>query len=106
MFEECMRKRFNYYNKYITWIIDKSEPAMHSSQNMFIDKRWFSAKKGQHSITLLIIILPTRKILYVGNTLYNSVNDDELVKHTLHEWLHNLNQDVESGFKDLGFRRL
>lgn len=108
--EQRAREGFHYFHEVITWVIDGSEQKTHSSRNVYHENEYFSTKKGQHSVTILLIISPiTGKILYISTALYGSVKDDEFVRRSCHAWKHlftTRDGKAEAGLGDLGFRNL
>ena len=58
-YEKRVKAGVHYFNELITWVIDGTEQEIHSSQNVYHENAFFSTKKGQHSVMLLIFICPT-----------------------------------------------
>ena len=95
---------FTYFGTIFTYIMDGTEQKIHSSRNIYHEGNFFSTKKGQHSITLLLIISPSGKILYISPCYYGSIVDNELVRRTRQDWQHAFRR--EGGAGDSGFRGL
>ncbi len=70
---------FRYYHHVITFILDGTEQEIHSTANIYREGQYYSTKKGQHSITILLIISPSKRILYLSPCMYGSINDDEML---------------------------
>jgi hypothetical protein len=102
---ERLSEAVQFFNEYITFIMDGTEQMCHSSANMFFEGLLFSAKKSQHSITLLLIISPCGRVLYCSPCTYGSVVDSQLVLRSKKFWVKYLTpKDV--GFADSGFKRM
>lgn len=95
---------FPHYHHKITFILDGTEQPIHATQHIFKEGQYYSQKKQQHSVTILIVISPTGHILYLSPCLYGSVNDDELLFRYADQWYHgNFDKDREAGMGDGGF---
>lgn len=94
-----------WFNSIITFVLDGTEQKIHSSANIFTESNFFSTKKQQHSVTLLIIISPTGRILFISECFYGSIVDFELVIRTMFGWVPKLTI-LDGGAGDSGFRGL
>jgi DDE superfamily endonuclease/Helix-turn-helix of DDE superfamily endonuclease len=91
------------YNEIITYILDGTEQPCHSSNDMFQEGKYYSGKKNQHSITILIIISPDGRVLHISPCTYGSVVDSELVQRSRSQWQHQLTE-ADVGLGDSGFK--
>jgi hypothetical protein len=101
-YESRLRESINFFQTPITFLMDGSEQKIHSSAHMFHETNFFSTKKKQHSITILLIISPKGRILFVSLCYYGSVVDKELLRHTMHLWAPKLTPN-DWGMADTGF---
>jgi hypothetical protein len=86
-----------------TWIIDGSEQGVTGCGQKVKDTLFYSAKKGKHTINILIIIDLNGFILYLSPSFPGLYADDALVEKTKDLW-HHLFTDDENGLGDLGFK--
>ncbi len=73
------------------------------SANTYVENQYYSAKKEQHSIVILIITSPTGKYLYIGSCKFGSLIDFDLFMVTVNDWIHFIDLLIEWGFTDHGF---
>ena len=99
--ESRMRECVHFFQTPITFLMDGTEQKIHSSANIFHENNFFSSKKKQHSITLLLIISPKGRIIYLSLCYFGSIVDKELLHRTMHEWAPQLR--LEWGMADSGF---
>jgi hypothetical protein len=85
--------------------MDGTEQKAHASKDIYLENNLFSSKKDQHSITLLLIISPSGRILFISICYYGSVIDYSLVVRTRPLWQPQLT-GREGGLGDGGFRGL
>ncbi len=97
---------FRYYHTRITFLIDGTEQPIHSTKHIYHEGQYYSSKKNQHSITLLIVISPSGRILYISPCMYGCVNDDQLVDRSAHEWIPFFDPDNDGGMGDSGFSKV
>lgn len=103
--ESRMNDSFMYYNDHITFILDGTEQPIHSTDNIYKEGQYYSSKKKQHSITLLIVISPSGRILYISPCMYGCVNDFELMYRSVYHW-YCWFMLIEAGLGDRGFNGL
>jgi len=89
----------------ITFILDWSEQPVLSSNNAVYDSLFYSTKKKQHSINVLLVMDPKGKVLYLSPSYPGAVGDSDIVKATKKDWCEKLAK-WEWGFGDQGFRGL
>lgn len=72
---------FRYLSKYVTLIIDGVEQPVPGTADCLSDSYFYSGKKRQHSISILIGINPeTGKILYMSPSVGGSISDVNLAR--------------------------
>lgn len=91
-------------NTIVTWVVDGSEQPVSSSRSVLLDGVFYSAKKKQHSISILMVVDMTGRILYLSPSYPGSNNDIVIARETSSEWLTEL--ENEWGLADAGFRGL
>ncbi len=69
---------------------------------MIKEMEFYSAKKGEHSINVLVVIDITGRVIWISRSYPGSYNDNELVKKELREFLGKITKN-EFGFGDYGF---
>lgn len=84
--ESRLREAIYFFSTPITFLIDGTEQKIHSFFHIFHENNFFSTKKKQHSITILIIMSLKERILFLFICYYGSVVDKQLMKCTKHEW--------------------
>lgn len=94
-----------FHDKY-TFIVDGSEQKVKKSKIPATDIKFFSAKKKQHSINILIVrSVESPRILYLSPSYAGSVHDINIVRGTRKEW-YDLFDKQERGMGDAGFNGL
>lgn len=97
---------FSFFGSRVTFIIDGTEQPVATAKNPILDTEFYSNKKKQHSINVLIIIdATTGRILWISPSYPGATNDNVLANLTKHLWVHLLNL-IENGFGDSGFNGL
>jgi len=71
---------------FVTWIVDGSEQPVLASSSKLADAEFFSTKKNQHSINILMVISLSSRILYLSPSYPGSYEDLTLSKVTKEEW--------------------
>jgi len=95
-----------YFGRTYTFIVDGSEQPVSGSGNPFRDTEFYSVKKGEHTINILLAIQPTTKRIYYLSKLFpGSINDNEIMRKTRQDW-HDKLSDEEWGMGDKGFNGL
>lgn len=89
----------------LTFVLDGSEQPVQCAGNAVQDSRFYSAKKGQHSINTLLVMAPTGRVLYVSPAFPGSVQDTEIVNQTRRHWYDKM-AEWEWGLGDEGFKGL
>ncbi len=90
----------------VTFILDGSEQPTQKPRTALTERDFFSAKKGQHSINILLVIsAKSKKILYISPSFPGSKNDNEIVRETRSAWF-NLLRSNEWGLGDSIFQGL
>lgn len=89
---------------FVTWIVDGSEQPVLNSDLITRDAEFYSKKKKQHSINVLMVIDMTGRFLYLSPSMPGSSNDAMMSTATEDEWLGVL--EDEWGLADSGFRGL
>ncbi len=87
---------------YYTFIIDGSEQPTNASIHVLKEMKFYSAKKSQHSVNVLVVIDITGKVIWISKSYGGSFNDRHLVKEELKEFLKKIT-GMEFGFGDYGF---
>lgn len=97
---ERMRHSTQLFHHIYTFAIDGSEQPIHSSKNPFANSRYYSTKKGWHSVNIVVICDLTGKIIWISPAFPGSYNDAEVCKKTAPslQWIFK-----EWGFGDKGF---
>ena len=72
----------------VTWVVDGSEQPVTASGSMTLDTEFYSQKKGQHSISVLMIVDMTGRILYLSPSFPDSNTDLVIARKTASSWLH------------------
>lgn len=86
-----------------TFLIDGAEQPVTGSENILLDTKFYSVKKGKHTInTILVVSITKKKILYISPSFPGSINDNEITKKTKTNWFDFLNI-MENGMGDSGF---
>ncbi|KAG2382374.1 hypothetical protein C9374_005576 [Naegleria lovaniensis] len=94
-----------YFKHLITIIIDGSEQPAFCCDSAILDFEFYSAKKNQHSITILMAMTPSGHIGYLSPCFPGRVNDNELFNKTSSHWLSEMDAS-EFIFGDSGFKGL
>lgn len=98
---------FLLYYEHVTFIIDGSEQPVYTSRKRHIDNRFFSTKKGQPSINILVAISPkTKRIIYLSPSYPGSNNDNVIFDDDIKKNFLNQLQHWEHGIGDSGFNGL
>ena len=71
----------------VTFALDGAEQPVHASNHVLSDCELYSAKKGQHSVTLLILVTLDGTILWLSQSCGGSTNDLELACAELNAWM-------------------
>ncbi|ELR15711.1 uncharacterized protein ACA1_378610 [Acanthamoeba castellanii str. Neff] len=79
----------------------EEQPA-HSSNHAVADSKLYSAKKGQHSVTLLVLVTLDGTILWLGRSQGGSTTNLALAHAELNTWLSQFDCD-EHGIADASF---
>jgi len=95
-----------------TWLVDGSEQEVLSSGNPFTNTKFFSVKKGKHTINKVAIISATgKRILYLTPSYPGSMNDPLILDKTMGDWYpeideqeHGLGDSIFTGYYDKGIR--
>lgn len=91
-----------FYSLY-TYILDGTEQPTQSSGDPVLDTEFYSAKKGQHSVNILIIISTKMgRILYISPSFPGSISNAKIVLRTQCFWYEKF-VIIEYGLSDLGF---
>lgn len=90
-----------FHMKY-TFILDGSEQPCLSSGDAMTDNEFYSAKKGKHTVTVLMITNIVGDILYLSPSFPGINTDNNLVQETMGAWIHQFEND-ENGIGDAGF---
>ena len=69
-------------NTWITFLLDGSEQPVQNSGNEVYDSQFYSAKKGQHSINIFLILGPNGWVLYLSPSYPGLTRGDDIVKFT------------------------
>jgi DDE superfamily endonuclease/Helix-turn-helix of DDE superfamily endonuclease len=86
-----------------TFVIDGSEQRVSSSSNPFLDTEFYSVKKKQHSINILVVVtIHGRKVLHLTYSRPGIFKDDKVALLTRKDWHDPLNIR-ENGLGDHGF---
>lgn len=86
----------------VTFALDGAEQPAHASNHAVADSELYSAKKGQHSVTLLVLVALDGTILWLGQSQGGSTTDLALARAELKGWLSQFDCD-EHGIADAGF---
>jgi hypothetical protein len=93
----------NIFNTWYIYIIDGAKQQYYYSSSKLLDILFYSTKKRQHSINILLTISPkTHKILWISPAFPGSFNDKQIVIKTKHLW-HDLLSFEDNGFGDSKF---
>ncbi len=102
-FDERSQEKITFLGQMITVIIDGSEQPCRRSIYPKYEAQSFSKKKKQNSITTLVGVSPKGRILFITNSFFGSLNDDQMAKVTKSNWYDKLNEQ-EWILGDGGFR--
>lgn len=86
----------------VTFALDGAEQPAHSSNHAVADSKLYSAKKGQHSVTLLVLVTLDGTILWLGRSQGGSTTNLALAHAELNTWLSQFDCD-EHGIADASF---
>ena len=99
---ERLAQSCTFFRMRYTFIIDGSEQPCLSSRDMMRDTEFYSAKKGKHTVTILMIMSIKGQILYLSSSFPGISTDKQLVQETKDEWMWAFDAE-ENGLGDLGF---
>ena len=106
-YETRLREAIYYFGTPITFLLDGTEQEIHSTKHIFHETNYYSKKKKQHSITVLLIMSPVGRILFISICYYGSVVDNELVVRTRAYWAPLLtNGEATVSFTDKTFVKI
>lgn len=94
-----------YWDTMFSWVIDGSEQEIQQPGHAILNTKFYSAKKGHHSINILAICDFDGRILWVSNSYAGSWTDVEIVKRELRQFLSQIPEE-EKGLGDKGFNGL
>lgn len=94
-----------FFGTLITFILDGSEQPVRSSGDATIDFRFYSVKKKQHSINILVVMSMNMKIIYLSPSYPSFKNDIVIARENRSEWYDTYDRD-EWGLGDSGFSGL
>ena len=86
----------------VTYALDGAEQPVHASTHMLNDCELYSAKKQQHSVSILILAQLNRLILWNLASHGSGTNNLDLAQLELADWAHQFAKD-EHGIADAGF---
>ncbi len=98
-----MRHAQTLLGRSITWLIDGTEQPVHSSLFAGTNFDLYSAKKKQHSVTLLLICALDRTILWLSASYGGSNTDITIAREELARFTDIFSAE-EMGLGDAGFR--
>lgn len=91
------------FHSYYTFGVDGSEQGVcAASHNPFKNTRFYSTKKGYHTMNILVLIALNGKVLWVSKAYPGSWTDIQILRETCAEWMAFL-REWERGLGDLGF---
>lgn len=88
-----------------TFAIDGSEQSVCGAKNPFLDTRFYSTKKGHHSVNTVVICDLNGRILWLSPSKPGSNNDNVITLNEKNNWQPHLSSN-EWGFGDNGFKGL
>jgi hypothetical protein len=94
-----------FMNHMYTFIVDGTEQPCAGSADPLRDFEFFSSKKSQHSLNILLVTALDGTILYVSPSFGGSRIDLLVAKATLQDWFMKFEED-EYGLADSGFQGL
>jgi len=89
----------------VTYALDGAEQPVHGSRHVLVDCVFYSAKKEQHSINVLVLVALNGTILWLSSSNGGGTNDLDLARRELAKWAIHFDAD-EHGVADAGFNGL
>jgi len=97
--ERINKSKTLFQNYFVSTIIDGSEQPVKVSNDIYNEERFYSAKKGFHSIIKIIGINPNYEIIFSSNSHYGSTDEKWIVRNEFPNLMQNERILGDKGFQ-------